>query len=228
MEEIVDEVRGGRLSDGAGNAYDEGTVFFYDLPRKEVQKREKDGFHRFGKPRQSIDVCHEYKHFFGYWIINRHHKRENASHGSGKFCIYGGISYNGADIYKKKRMAQVNKDGHVFTILDEIQAEYPELIKLVLATESMDSGEKQYWFDILPSMTDEQVDRLFDILETERRKLEELELKYQEEIKNLNEKHLIEWQEFQSQESRKKIKQAEAKDANGKDTEEILNMLNNL
>jgi Spy/CpxP family protein refolding chaperone len=125
-------------------------------------------------------------------------------------------------------MAQVTKDGHVFTILDEIQAEYPELIKLVLATESMDSGEKQYWFDILPSMTDEQVDRLFDILETERRKLEELELKYQEEIKNLNEKHLIEWQEFQSQESRKKIKQAEAKDANGKDTEEILNMLNNL
>lgn len=125
-------------------------------------------------------------------------------------------------------MAQVTKDGHVFTILDEIQAEYPELIKLVLATESMDSGEKQYWFDILPSMTDEQVDRLFDILETERRKLEELELKYQEEIKNLNEKHLIEWQEFQSQESRKKIKQAEAKDSNGKDTEEILNMLNNL
>lgn len=125
-------------------------------------------------------------------------------------------------------MAQVIKDGHSFTILDEIQAEYPELIKLVLATESMDAGEKQYWFDILPSMTDEQVDRLFDILETERRKLEELELKYQEEIKNLNEKHLIEWQEFQSQESRKKIQQAEAKDAGGQDTEEILNMLNSL
>ncbi|MFZ3233577.1 MAG: hypothetical protein WA194_08925, partial [Patescibacteria group bacterium] len=115
-------------------------------------------------------------------------------------------------------MAQVIKDGHAFTILDEIQAEYPELIKLVLATESMDNNEKQYWFDILPSMTDEQVDRLFDILETERRKLEELELKYQEEIKNLNEKHLIEWQEFQSQESRKKIQQAEAKDSGGQDT----------
>ncbi len=125
-------------------------------------------------------------------------------------------------------MAQVIKDGHTFTILDEIQAEYPELIKLVLATESMDNNEKQYWFDILPSMTDEQVDRLFDILETERRKLEELELKYQEEIKNLNEKHLIEWQEFQSQESRKKIQQAEAKDAGGQDTEDILNMLNSL
>ncbi len=125
-------------------------------------------------------------------------------------------------------MAQVVKDGHTFTILEEIQTAYPELVKLVLATESMDNNEKQYWFDILPSMTDEQVDRLFDILETERRKLEELELRYQEEIKNLNEKHLIEWQEFQTQENRKKVQKAEAEDSKKDDTEDILNMLNNI
>ena len=89
-------------------------------------------------------------------------------------------------------MAQIVKDGYTFTILDEIQSQYGELINLVLNTESMDNNEKQYWFDILPSMTDEQIDRLFDILETERKKLEELEVKYQEEIKTLNEKHLIE------------------------------------
>ena len=83
-----------------------------------------------------------------------------------------------------------------------MQAEYPELIKLILATESMDDEERQYWFDIMPSMNDSQVDRLFNILETERRKLEELELKYQEEIKSLNEKHLIEWQEFQTRDAR--------------------------
>ena len=68
-------------------------------------------------------------------------------------------------------MAQVTQDGFIFTIIDEIQAQYPELVGLVLATESMDNSEKQYWFDILPSMTDDQVDRLFDILETERKKL---------------------------------------------------------
>ena len=125
-------------------------------------------------------------------------------------------------------MAQVTKDGVIFTILDEIQAEYGELVKLVLGTESMDNSEKQYWFDILPSMTEDQVNRLFDILETERRKLEELEVKYQEEIKNLNEKHLIEWQEFQSQESRKKIKEAELKDKNDDETDEILGLLQNI
>ncbi len=87
-------------------------------------------------------------------------------------------------------------------------------------------NEKQYWFDILPSMTDEQIDRLFDILETERRKLEELEIKYQDEIKMLNEKHLIEWQEFQTKESREKIKKAEENDQeNNISADDVLKML---
>ncbi|HBA44940.1 TPA: hypothetical protein DEG21_03760 [Patescibacteria group bacterium] len=99
---------------------------------------------------------------------------------------------------------------------------------MVLNTESMDNNEKQYWFDILPSMTDEQVDRLFDILETERKKLEELESKYQDEIKNLNEKHLIEWQEFQTKESREKIKKAEAADDDAASADDVLKMLDDL
>jgi hypothetical protein len=125
-------------------------------------------------------------------------------------------------------MAQITKDGFVFTIIDEIEQQYAELVKLVLATESMDNSEKQYWFDILPSMTDDQIDRLFDILETERKKLEELEMRYQEEIQNLNEKHLIEWQEFQSKDTRNKVSEAEAKDKKNDDTDSILSMLNNI
>ncbi len=125
-------------------------------------------------------------------------------------------------------MAQITKDGFVFTIIDEIEQQYAELVKLILATESMDNSEKQYWFDILPSMTDDQIDRLFDILETERKKLEELEMRYQEEIQNLNEKHLIEWQEFQSKDTRNKVSEAEAKDKKNDDTDSILSMLNNI
>lgn len=125
-------------------------------------------------------------------------------------------------------MSQITKDGFVFTIIDEIETQYPELVKLVLNTESMDDTEKQYWFDILPSMTDDQVDRLFDILETERRKLEELEIRYQEEIRNLNEKHLIEWQDFQSKDSRAKLNQAEENDKKNDDTDNILSMLDSI
>jgi hypothetical protein len=122
-------------------------------------------------------------------------------------------------------MATIQQDGFVFQILDEVQAQYAELVKLVLRTESMDNNEKQYWFDILPSMTPEQVDRLFDILETERRKLEELEVKYQEEIKKLNENHLIEWQDFQYRESKKRIAQAQANDTDQQDADDVLTML---
>ncbi len=126
-------------------------------------------------------------------------------------------------------MGQIKKWEVTFNISDEIQAKYPELLQLIIATESMDDDERQYWFDIMPSMTDAQIDRLYEILETERRKLEELEVKYQEEIKSLNEKHLIEWQEMQNKEAKNKIAKAKAEDeANQEDPDEILAMLNDL
>ncbi len=126
-------------------------------------------------------------------------------------------------------MAQIQKGDKTFTISDELQAKYPQLIKLIIATESMDDDERQYWFDIMPSMTDEQIDRLFDILETERKKLEDLEIKYQKEIKTLNEKHLIEWQEVQIKEGKKKVEEAKKQDQDSEeDPDEILKMLNDV
>ena len=123
-------------------------------------------------------------------------------------------------------MATITQNGKTYQVDEEIQVKYPELIKMILLTESMDDDERQYWFDIMPSMTDDQIDRLFNILDTERKKLEELEMKYQNEIKNLNEKHLIEWQEFQMKDSKKKIAKAEA--AEKDDADEVLQMLNDL
>ena len=119
-------------------------------------------------------------------------------------------------------MAQIVRDDFTFTILDEIQIQYGELVELVLGSESIDNNEKQYWFDILPSMTHEQIDRLFNILMTERHQLEELSLKYQEEIKTLNEKHLIEWQSLQSQKAKQQIQKAEAQDTSKSDAENTL------
>lgn len=124
-------------------------------------------------------------------------------------------------------MANIKNNTKDYNISEEIQAQYPELIKLVLNTESMDDDERQYWFDIMPSMTDSQIDRLYEILETEKKKLEALEVKYQKEIKQLNEKHLIEWQDFQMKDSKKKIAKAEKEDKK-EEAEDILNMLNDV
>jgi len=125
-------------------------------------------------------------------------------------------------------MAQITQNDFTFTILDEMQVKYPELVDLVLQSESIDNNEKQYWFDILPSMTDEQIDRLFNILMTERRQLEELNLKYQEEIKTLNEKHLIQWQSLQSQKARSKVQEAEKKDTSKEDAGTMIEMLDTI
>lgn len=124
-------------------------------------------------------------------------------------------------------MAVINYMWKDFSVNDEMQAQYNELVQLILETESMDDDEKQYWFDIMPSMTDDQIDRLFNILDTEKKKLDALEDKYQNEIKKLNEKHLIEWQEFQLKDSKQKIKTAQDADKDD-DADDVLKMLNDL
>ena len=116
-------------------------------------------------------------------------------------------------------MATIQKGNTTFTLLDEMQVKYPELIQLILATESMDDGERQYWFDILPSMNADQVQRLTDILVTEKKKLAELEAKYQTEIESLNQKHAAEWQGYEIKKQKEAIAQKEAADTANKSNE---------
>ncbi len=106
-----------------------------------------------------------------------------------------------------------------------MQTKYPRLIELVLATESMDDSERQYWFDILPSMNADQIQRLLDILETERKKLDELEKKYQTEIDTLNQKHMTEWQEYEMKKKKEEIatKESQDKSTSKEDASAVLN-----
>lgn len=124
-------------------------------------------------------------------------------------------------------MATIQKGNITFTVLDEIQTKYPRLIELILATESMDDSERQYWFDILPSMNADQIQRLLDILETERRKLDELEKKYQTEVDALNQKHSADWQGYQMKKKKEEIAQEESKDADAKKPDDAQAVLNN-
>lgn len=125
-------------------------------------------------------------------------------------------------------MDQFTHNNFTFTILEELQVKFPELIDLILQSESIDNAQKQYWLDILPSMTNEQIDRLFNILMTERIEIEKLDLQFQEDVKALNEKHLIQWQALQSQKAKQKIEEAEKADTSKKDAEDILGMFGSL
>jgi hypothetical protein len=63
-------------------------------------------------------------------------------------------------------------------IPDDVRAQHGELVTLILQSESMNDEERQYWVNILPIMTPEQVQNLREILENERRQLQAIDQKY--------------------------------------------------
>lgn len=65
-----------------------------------------------------------------------------------------------------------------FTIPDSVKGKFPDLIDLIARSESMNDGERQYWFDILPVMTPEQLENLRGILTNERDQLAAIDAKY--------------------------------------------------
>lgn len=73
--------------------------------------------------------------------------------------------YRTEKLYKK---AILFNDKFNYRIADSMINDNPELIDLILLTESMDDNERQDWFDIMPSMTNEQIKRLYNILDRER------------------------------------------------------------
>ncbi len=118
----------------------------------------------------------------------------------------------------------------VFTIPPEVVEKYADLIELVKASASMNDDERQYWFSILPIMTVDQVTRLREILTTEKQKLTEIDQKYQKQLEQINEKHLLEWQTVKVKEKRDQLARAEQKNKSNESAEEadLLNQLNNI
>jgi len=117
-----------------------------------------------------------------------------------------------------------------FAIPKMVREKYPDLIELIKVTESMDDQERQYWFQIMPVMTPEQIEKFRNILVTEKQQLANLDKEYEDELNKLNEKHLLEWKEFETKEKSKAIKEAEAKSSEEekKMEEDLLAKLSNV
>lgn len=106
--------------------------------------------------------------------------------------------------------ATATKDDSKFKIPDEVKKKYPDLIELIKQTESMTDEERTYWFQIMPIMTDQQIEKLKKILLQEKAQLQKLDAEYEKELKKLNDKHLLEWKEFEARKSREERQKAEA------------------
>lgn len=61
----------------------------------------------------------------------------------------------------------------------EVEAAFGPIIAMIKTSESMNPEERQYWVNILPIMTPEQLQNLKDILENERKQLASIDAKYQ-------------------------------------------------
>ncbi len=98
-----------------------------------------------------------------------------------------------------------------FLIPTQLKEKFPDLIQLIIETESMNDEERQYWFQILPIMSEEQIARLKNILTNEKQQLTKLDKEYETELTKLNEKHMLEWKEFEMKEKKKAMTSAESK-----------------
>ena len=98
-------------------------------------------------------------------------------------CILlGGNAYAELPYYNQKLIQERLQK---FNISNEMKSKHPELVRLILTTETIGDIERQMWFDKYSEMSDEQVNKLFHILDTERKELETLEKVYEEREKKM-------------------------------------------
>lgn len=117
-----------------------------------------------------------------------------------------------------------------FDIPQAVKEKYPDLIPLIIQTESMNDDERRYWFSILPIMSADQVEKLREILLNEKQQLQKLDEEYAKELKRINEKQLAEWKGYEMKEKWGKIRQAEqtAEEKEKTEEEEVLKKLQEL
>lgn len=67
-----------------------------------------------------------------------------------------------------------------------VREKFPDLVKLIYETESMNQEEREYWMQILPIMTEDQIVKFREILVNEKEQLEKLDTEYASEMSRIN------------------------------------------
>lgn len=118
------------------------------------------------------------------------------------------------------------KDDVQLVVPDETKQKFPKLVAMILESKSMNNQERNYWLQVLPVMTPEQVSELTDILETEKRKLAEIEKKYGKKSEKVEmTPEMIEKINKEKREERLKRKQEEEKHREEENPDDILAQL---
>jgi hypothetical protein len=79
-------------------------------------------------------------------------------------------------------------DESTLHIPEDTVSQFPELIKLIKASHSMDDEERQYWVDVLPIMSEDQIKNLQDILDNEKKQIDDANRSYAQGMKEAADK----------------------------------------
>jgi hypothetical protein len=115
------------------------------------------------------------------------------------------------------------------TIPPDIQEKFGPLIALVKGSESMNNEERQYWINILPIMTPEQLKNLEEILTNEKKQLAAIDEKYSKEVSTIGDEKVVAQMEEEIKRKRAERAQIEKKlaDEEGKTESSILEQIQN-
>ncbi len=97
------------------------------------------------------------------------------------------VSGDGIVIDKNKSQEQYVKEAEGKYIIPALVREkFPDLVKLIYETESMNDEEREYWMQIMPIMTEEQIVKFREILVNEKDQLAKLDNEYEQEMGRIN------------------------------------------
>lgn len=101
----------------------------------------------------------------------------------------------------------------------------PELTVLILRSRSLAKNEeKQNWFNLIPMMNQEQIEKLRDILTRERDKIAEIEAKYEQKKQEIRAKYQMKFDAANYNERVSQIRNTEqnAMEQDSKDADNLL------
>lgn len=109
----------------------------------------------------------------------------------------------------------------------DVQKKFGALVALLQSSESMNNEERQYWINILPIMTPEQLKNLEDILASEKKQLAAIDAKYSKEVSGVAAVESME-QKIRSQKEKRLKKEEEDLQNELSKEEEILAQIQSL
>ncbi len=92
-----------------------------------------------------------------------------------------------SDLDDDRDSAGKDDDDKTLVIPPEVAEKFPDIVELIEESQSMNFEERQYWIDVLPIMSNDQVENLRGILDNEQKQLAEAEKNYKNGMKSAEE-----------------------------------------